>query len=203
MDTFTAIRERRSVKHYDPNHRMSDPEIRQLMDAAMLSPTSFNMQNWRFVVVSDAEVKSALCQAAWNQAQIKDASITIALCADLNCHEDAERYWADAPGPVRETLVPMIRPFYEDNPALQRDEAMRSIGIAGQTLMLAAKEMGYDTCPMIGFDPAKSAAIIGLPENHLIGMIVVVGKALKPANPRSGQLPYEAVVFQNRFPQSS
>ena len=51
MDTLTAIKERRSVKHYDPHHTMSEAEINALLELALLSPTSFNMQNWRFVVV--------------------------------------------------------------------------------------------------------------------------------------------------------
>ncbi len=200
MDTFTAIQERRSVKHYDPNHKMTDAEIRQLMEAALLSPTSFNMQNWRFVVVSDQTKQDAMRAASWNQAQVSEASITILICADLNAHQDGERYWADAPAEVRDMLVPMISSFYQDQEQLQRDEAIRSTGIVGQTIMLAAKAMGYDSCPMIGFDPQKVGELIGLPENHIIGMMITVGKALKPASPRSGQLPYDEVVFTDEFP---
>jgi nitroreductase len=200
MDTLTAIRERRSVKHYDPNHTMSESEINALLELALLSPTSFNMQNWRFVVVQDAAKKAAIRAAAWNQAQVSEASITLVLCADLHAHVGGDRYWVNAPEPVRTMIVPMIAPFYENNPQLQRDEAMRSIGIAAQTLMLAAKSMGYDSCPMIGFDQAKVAEIIGLPENHIIGMMLTVGKAVKDANARGGQLPYEAVVFRDGFP---
>lgn len=203
MDTITAIRERRSVKHYDPNHKMSEAEINGLLELALLSPTSFNMQNWRFVVVSDQAKKDAICAAAWNQAQVREASITIVLCADLNAHVDGGRYWVNAPEPVREMLVPMIAPFYENNPQLQRDEAMRSVGIAAQTLMLAAKDMGYDSCPMIGFDPVKVGEIIGLPEDHLIGMMLTIGKPLKDANTRGGQLPYEDVVFRDGFPEAT
>lgn len=200
MDTITAIRERRSVKHYDPEHTMSEAEINSLLEIALLSPTSFNMQNWRFVVVQDQAKKDAIREAAWNQAQVSEASITILLCADLNAHEGGERYWVNAPQPVQDMLVPMIGPFYKDSPQLQRDEAMRSVGIAAQTLMLTAKAMGYDSCPMIGFDPAKVGEIIGLPENHVIGMMLTVGKALKDANVRGGQLPYEDVVFRDTFP---
>ena len=202
MDTLSAIRERRSVKHYHPNHEMSEAEINGLLELALLSPTSFNMQNWRFVVVTDQTKKDALCAASWNQAQVKEASITILLCADLHAHEGADRYWVNAPEPVKEMIVPMIPKFYEGNAELQRDEAMRSIGIAGQTLMLAAKAMGYDSCPMIGFDPGKVAEIIELPENHLVGMMLTVGKPLKDTNARSGQLPYEEVVFRDGFPAS-
>jgi len=201
MDTLSAIRERRSVKHFDPDHKMTEAEINGLLELCLLSPTSFNMQNWRFVVVTDPAKKAALRAAAWNQAQVSEASLTLLLCADLNAHVDADRYWVNAPEPVREMLVPMIAPFYEGNPQLQRDEAMRSVGIAAQTLMLAAKAMGYDSCPMIGFDQAKVAEIIELPENHVIGMMLTIGKAVKDANVRGGQLPYEEVVFRDHFPE--
>lgn len=199
MDTITAIKERRSVKHYDPVHEMNEAEINALLELALLSPTSFNMQNWRFVVVTDPEKRAAIQAAAWNQAQVTEASITILLCANLNAHEDAGRYWVHAPQSVQDMLVPMIAPLYQNNAELRRDEAMRSIGIAAQTLMLTAKSMGYDSCPMIGFDPKKVAEIIDLPENHVIGMMLTVGKALKDANVRSGQLPYDEVIFRNGF----
>jgi len=200
MDTLSAIRERRSVKHFDPTHQLSEAEINGLLELALLSPTSFNMQNWRFVVVTDAAEQEALRAAAWHQAQVSDASATLLLCAHLNARQDAGRYWANAPAPVRDMLVPMVAPFYENKPQLQRDEAMRSVGIAAQTLMLAAKAMGYDSCPMIGFDPVKVAEIIRLPENHIIGMMLTVGKAVKDANVRGGQLPYKEVVFRDTFP---
>ncbi len=200
MNMVDAIQQRRSVKHYDPDHRMTEQEIRQLMELAILSPTSFNMQNWRFVVVQDPETRNRLRAAAWNQAQVTDASLTIVLCADLKSFaRQPERYWADAPQETQEMLVPMIRKFYEDNDQLQRDEAMRSCGIAGQTIMLAAKAMGYDSCPMIGFDAAEVAEIINLPPDHVIGFMITVGKALKPAWPRPGQLPLEEVVLQDTF----
>jgi nitroreductase len=65
--------------------------------------------------------------------------------------------------------------------------------------MLAAKGMGYDSCPMIGFDPDVVGKIINLPDDHLIGMIVVVGKATKAANPKGGYLPRAVVVKTDRF----
>lgn len=200
MDTFEAIRTRRSVKHYDPNHRMSEAEIEQLMQLALLSPTSFNMQNWRFVVVSDAEVKKQIRAAAWNQAQVTDASIVVAICADLEAHaKEPERYWKNAPPAVATQLVPLITKFYSASEQLRRDEAQRSAGIAGQTIMLAARAMGLDSCPMVGFDPVKVAEIIRLPKDHLLSFLVVVGKALDPARERGGQLPYSEVVFRDRF----
>ena len=199
MNTLKAIHDRRSIKHFDPSHSMSESEIQTLMEHTLLSPTSFNMQNWRFVLVRDGEQKAQIKEAAWGQSQISDASLTIVLCADLQAHEQADRYWAKAPKETQEMIVPMIHKFYHDKPELQRDEALRSIGIAGQTIMLAAKSMGYDSCPMIGFDPVKVAEIIQLPDNYIIGMIIPVGKALKPANPRSGTIPMNEICFNEHF----
>jgi len=203
MDTLTAIQQRRAVKHYDPDHQMSESEIQTLMEHVLLSPTSFNIQNWRFVIVDDPELRQQIRAASWNQAQVTDASLLVLLCGNLNAwQQQPERYWQNAPEAVRQQLVPMIIQFYEGSEALQRDEAMRSCGIAAQTLMLAAKAMGYDTCPMIGFDPQAVAAIIQLPADHLIGMMITVGKAVQPARERGGQLPLSEVVIRNQFPSA-
>ena len=200
MDTFEAIRSRRAVKHYDPEHQMPAADERKLMEHALLAPTSYNIQNWRFVLVKDPEQRSLIRKAAWDQAQITEASLLIVLAADMGSWNDrTERYWTNAPAEISEMLVGMTKDFYNGKPELQRDEAMRSSGIAAQTIMLGAKAMGYDSCPMIGFDPQGVAEAINLPENHAIGMIVVVGKKLKDAQPRGGQVPYEEVVLTDRF----
>jgi nitroreductase len=82
---------------------------------------------------------------------------------------------------------------------VQRDEVMRSGGIAAQTMMLAAKAMGYDSCAMDGFDFDAVAKLINLPADHEIVMMIAVGKALSPANPRGGQLPIDRVLLKNTF----
>ena len=200
MQTFEAIESRRSIKHFDPNHEMSNAEIKKLMEATLLSPTSFNIQNWRFVVVKDQVKRQEIFEASYYQAQVKDASMLVVLCADLKAHErQPERYWRNAPQEVQDKLIPMITGFYGKNQELQRDEAMRSTGIAAQTLMLAAKDMGYDSCPMVGFDSNKVAKIIALPEDHVISMFIVVGKATQPARERGGQLDYTEVIFEDHM----
>ena len=200
MNTFDAIRERRSVKHYDSNHKLSDEEIEQLMSLAVLSPTSFNIQNWRFVLVKNPEIRKKIRSAAWDQAQVTDASLLLVICADLKSwKKNPEQYWKNAPKEAQDFLVPAMGPFYEGKDQLQRDEAMRSCGIAAQTLMLTAKSMGCDSNPMIGFDPEKVAEIINLPDDHVISMIMTIGKQIQPAMPRGGQLPLSDVVFTDSF----
>lgn len=200
MNTIEAIQSRRAIKHYDADHRMSDAEVRQLLETAMLTPTAFNIQHWRFVAVLDPEVRKQIRAAAWDQAQVTDASLLIVMCADKDAwKKDPGRYWKNAPQPVQDFLVPAIGPYYEGREQVQRDECMRSCGLAGMTIMLAAKAMGFDSCPMDGFDFDAVGKIINLPEDHVISFMIAVGKGTQPAWPKPGQLPYEDVVIQNTF----
>lgn len=200
MNVIEAIEARRAVKHFDPEHRMTEAEVGELMRLAVLSPSAFNIQNWRFVLVRDPELRKQVRAVAWDQAQVTDASLLVVLCADLKAWEKApERYWAGAPQPVRDYLVPAIDQYYRGREWVQRDEGMRSCGIAAQTLMLAVKAMGYDSCPMDGFDYGEVGRLLNLPADHAVVMFVAIGKGTQEAWPRPGQLPLEEVVVQNRF----
>lgn len=200
MNVSTAIETRRAIKAYDPNHRMTQAEIDKLMSLALLSPTAFNIQNWRFVLVQDTELRQQIRAVSWDQAQVTDASLLIILTADLKSWEkQPERYWKEAPQAVRDFLVPAIGQYYAGYEQVQRDEAMRSCGMAAMTIMLAAREMGYDTCPMDGFDFDAVARLLNLPPDHTPAMYVVVGKGIKDAWPRGGQLAMDEVIVVNKF----
>lgn len=200
MNTLEAIRSRRAVKHFDPQHQMTAEEEATFKELLRASPTSFNMQNWRFVNVKNTELRKKLCEAAWGQAQVTEASLLYIICADLHAwNNHPERYWEDAPKDVADYLVGAMEPFYSHKKWQQRDEAMRSVGIAAQTLMISAKGMGYDSCPMIGFDELKVAELINLPENYVIGMMVTIGKAAKPAQNKGGYIPDDEVFFEDQF----
>lgn len=200
MNTKEAIVSRRSVKHYDPEHKMTDAEIRELMEHAILSPTAFNIQHWRFVQIQDPAKREQLLKASYGQNQVMDASMVLVLCADLNAWEkQPERYWRNAPKAVQDVLLPAIENYYTNHHQAQRDECIRSAGIAAMNIMLMAKEMGYDSCPMDGFDFDKVARIINLPHDHIIVMMITIGKKVKDANNRPGQLPLEAVFKTDSF----
>lgn len=200
MHTLDAIRSRRSVKHFDPNHEMTSQEKNEIISLAMLSPTAFNLQHWRFVLVEDVDLRRAIRDVSMGQAQVTDASMLIVLCADMQAwQKDTLRYWQGADASIRDFMLPAIDGYYRDHPQVQRDETMRSCGIAAQTIMLAASAMGYDSCPMDGFDFAAVANLINLPRDHVISMFVAIGKGTQQAWPRPGQLPMCDVVIKNRF----
>ena len=200
MHVTEAIKTRRSIKAFDTSHKMTQAEIDALMSLAMLSPTAFNIQNWRFVLVTNAALRKQIRTVSWDQAQVEEASLLIVLTADLKSWaKEPARYWKNAPQPVQDFLVPAIGQYYDGREQVQRDEAMRSCGMAAMTIMLAATEMGYDSCPMDGFDFDAVAKLLNLPADHTPAMFVVVGKAMQAPWPRGGQIAMSEAVIQNKF----
>lgn len=200
MDVFEAVSSRRSVKKFDPSAPVTREQVEKLTDLALLSPTSYNQQNWRFVTVTDAQKRARLSEASYGQPQPRDAPLVVVLAADLLAwRREPERYWKNH-GPERQQSVARaLREEYESSPAAAREEAFRSCGIAAQTIMLAARQMGLDSCPMKGFEHDRVARIVGLPPDHIVVMMVAVGRAAEPAPPRGGQLPKSEVVFEEGF----
>lgn len=199
MELLSAVRQRRSVKYFDAAHKLTEDELRHLLGHAFLAPSSFNMQNWHVVVVDDQSQQDKLCAAAWNQAQVKDCSITLVLAGNLKGYEKVARFTRKAPEDVQKMFAGMVEGFYKDNEQMQRDEALRSVSLLAQNIMLIAKDMGLDSCPMIGYDAAKVAEIVGLPEDCPPLMMITVGKAVKNAQDRMGLFDFEEVVSLNSF----
>ncbi len=194
MEFQQIINERRSVKKFDASHEISDATLIELFSRVALSPSSFNLQHWRFVVVRDAAHKAQLRKASYNQEQVEIASATIVVAAKLNAHQDASRIFADAPQSVQDSMIPMIHSTYEGKPEFQRDEAVRSTSLAAMSLMYAAYDLGYATGPMIGFDPAAVSELVGLDDDHFPVMLIVIGKEVGDMRPRSARLPINEIV---------
>ncbi len=201
MNVKEAVYARRAIKHFDANHRLTAAEERELLETTIQAPTSFNIQHWRFVILRDPELRKKIRKEFGNdQAQMTDASLLVLFTADMMAwKKDPARYWVNAPKEVAEMLVGWIGPFHEGREWLQRDEAQRSIGMAMQTLMLAARGMGYQSCPMIGFDIEAVAKLVNLPDDHVMGPMVAIGQGIKDAWPKPGQLELSQLVVENGF----
>ena len=200
MELIDAIQSRRSHKVFDESHKLTPSEIDKLMKLAILSPTAFNIQHWRFVIITDQKLRQQIRKVSWDQSQVTDASLLIVLTGDLMAwHKDPKRYWKNAPEKVQDYLMPAIFDYYHGKPQVQRDEVMRSCGMAAMNLMLAAKDLGYDSCPMDGFDFEQVSKLLELPEDHIPAMFVAIGKSKQEPWPRPGQLTLEEIVKYNHF----
>jgi len=203
QDFFTVVNQRHSVKQYDASVKMSKDEIKELLEITAKAPSAWNLQHWKFLVFDDQEAKEKLLPISYYQQQVVQASIVVAILGDLEANKNAQAVF----GPdveaglmsqeVMNTLVGQIEGAYT-RPNVARDAAILNSSLAGMQLMLAAKAMGYDTCPMGGFDPQKLVETFNIPSRYLPVMLVTVGKAAQPARP-SSRLPIDDITVWNRF----
>lgn len=199
MEFNETVQTRRSIKSYTPDTPIADDALRGIFDDVVLSPSSFNLQHWTFVVIRDADRKAKLQEVAWGQKQVLDCSAAILVCGKLDAWADAPALYSHTPQSVQDSVVPMINKLYDGNEQLCRDEAIRSASLAAMSLMHAATSRGYATGPMIGFDQAKAAAFCDLPANIIPVMLVVLGTQQDTPRPHDPWRPLSEVVKLERF----
>lgn len=176
-----VIKSRISANSYDAARTLSDQEISDLIDLATHAPSAFNLQNWRFLAVRTPQAKARLLPLAYGQQKVMDAAVTFIVCGTLNPHQSLPaslKPTLDA-GIIDQAIYDMwvgaAQGMYQDNPQLQRDEAVRSGSLAAMTLMLAAKGQGLVSTPMIGFDAMAVAEAFELAATEIPVMLVTVG----------------------------
>jgi nitroreductase len=199
MNFSELVQARRSVRDYDLSKPVTDADLKAIFDDVILSPSAFNLQQWAFVVVREAEQKKRLRAAAMDQAQVENCGAAIVVCAKLDAHVDAPTIFAQAPEPMRGRMIGMTAQMYGGNAQFARDEAIRGASLASMTLMYAAKARGFDTGPMIGFDPQAVAEVAGLTDNYIPAMLIVMGRGTPPATPRGYRKPVGEVVKLERL----
>jgi nitroreductase len=195
-----CILSRSAAKYYDTAAVMTDEEIRELVRIGTCAPTSFHLQNWRFIAVRTPEAKARLKPIAWNQPAISDAAVTFIIIGQLaDASTIPERLAAvvDA-GIMPAHLVPEwenpARGLYDDQPQRQRDEAVRSATFGTAAIIYAARSMGLGSTPMIGFDPEAVHNEFGLTETEVPVMLLSVGPE-RPGNwPQKPRLPVADVL---------
>lgn len=201
-DFAQVVFERKSIRVYDPNVKISHSEMHQILREAALAPSSVNMQPWRFVVVESAEGKEQLKPyIRFNTRQNETSAAMILIFGDMQCHEYAEEIYQTAvdqgkmPQEVKDQQLAAIVPMYQ---SLSTEQMQRIVQIDGSLvamqLMLVARAHGYDTNPIGGFDADNLAEAVGLDKErfHPI-MIVSIGKAAEEGY-QSVRLPIEKIT---------
>jgi nitroreductase len=158
-------------------------ELRALLRLVGRAPSAFNVQPWRFVVVTDPALKSLLREAAYGQAQVTSAPAVIVLYSDmrdaLETIDDAIH--PDVQGEQREAQKrSLLASFANESDAELEAWGATQSNIALGYLMLLARGIGLDTSPMAGFQPDKVKTILGLPAHVQIPAMVAIGYADEP-----------------------
>ncbi len=168
-DALSRLQWRYAVKKFDPARRVPDADWRHVEDSMVLTPSSFGLQPWKFVVVTDQATKERLVPVSWGQKQVADCSHMVVIAARTDLSEaDIDRHVSrtaevrnttpESLGGFRKMMVGSLVPAKFD---LNKWAAHQCYIALGQ-LMAVAAVMGIDTCPMEGFEPAKYDEILGL-----------------------------------------
>lgn len=198
----SVVRDRRSVRKYDPSITIPREELTELLEEAALAPSGANIQPWRFLVIDDPALKQTLLPIARNQEQVVQASAIIAVLVDTQAHTKVEQIYSAAveAGYMMETAKEQLVGNIERHFASGSAAVLRSLevdcGLVSMQLMLAAKARGYDTVPMGGYDKQAFQETFRIPERYNSVMLIAVGKAAQPAH-RTVRLPIEEITFWN------
>jgi len=183
-----VMTERKSVRVYDPNFKIPKEELEEMLKLATTAPSSSNLQSWNFIVIQDQEVKKELRAIANNQAQVEQSSAIIAVLGNIDAYKNVEKIYTQnveagyMDESIKERTVANTYAMYPNAPVEARmNIAAYDAGLVSMQLMLIAKERGYDTIPMGGFDKAKFAEKFDLPEHLFPIVLIAVGKAAAPA----------------------
>jgi len=203
QDFYGVLKERRSVRHYDPTFKISEQELKDMLTEATLAPSGANLQPWKFIVFNDQAMKEKLLPIANNQIQVVESSAVIAVLGDMEGYKQSERIYASAveagymTSDIKETLVANIMRLLSgmDENKLKHN-VLIDCGLVSMQLMLVAKARGYDTVPMGGFDAGKLIEAFSIPERYVPVMLIAVGKAAQ-AGHATVRLPIEEVTFWN------
>lgn len=202
--TEQVMEARHSVRKYDPTATIPQGELNEILRLAASAPSSWNLQHWRFLVVTDLAIKEKLLPIAYNQQQVVDAYATIIILGDLEADKSARPVYDEAVAnglmneTVRDTMIAQIEGAYKSNPEIARDEAIRNSSYAAMQLMLAAKAKGYDTCPMGGYNRDALIKELNIPSRFLPTLMLTVGKASVQAHP-TARFGLDQLVINNSF----
>ena len=173
---------RHATKLFD-DRKVSADLVGELQDLIRHAATAFNVQPWRVVVVADDAQKEALSEAAYGQPQITSCSHLFVFCAntDLETLVDQLESKSTEAGLSAEQVdayIGMVRGFIE---GLEGDTrlawAQRQTYLALGNGINGAKSLGFDSCPMEGFDSGRFADILGLPDTLVPTAIMPIGYA--------------------------
>lgn len=187
---------RSAIKKFDTTKKLSDTQIGMLFEALRLSPSSFGLQPWKFVVVTNDEIREKLRAAAWGQPQITEASHLIVFAIRKNVNEEFVDEYVQAVAKERGVSVDALKDFgdmmkgsinrrsADENKNWATHQLYLSLGV----LLSAAAVEGIDACPMEGFDPKQFDEILGLEAMGLESR-VIAAVGFRSADEKAALLP--------------
>lgn len=177
---------RRSIKVFDEDVKISHSEMLEMIDKAVKAPSSVNLQPWRFVIVDSKEGKEKLRPLIkFNKRQNDTSSAMILIFGDMKCYEKADEIFGEAvekgfmPEDVKNDTLDMFIPAYKNASREKMNDIVKiDSSLAAMQLMLVARHYGYDTNAIGGFEEDKLAEAFGLDKDRYVPVLILaIGKS--------------------------
>jgi len=208
MNLQEAIEERRAARSFRPDP-IPEHTLAEILRLGLRSPSGFNLQPWRFVVVREPENKEKLSACAFNQRQVTEAPVVLICCGDrrANSRENIEDVIAmgKETGAVNDKYAEYLRGslpgIFEKNSSFQSIEAWtnRHTMLAVAHLMIVAKGFGVDSCPMEGFVAAQVKEAFNIPAEVDVCCLLPLGYAKEPLKLYGGRFGLDKVCYGESF----
>lgn len=205
-----AAQRRRAIKFFDPEKKISDDDIKYILEIARLSPSSVGAQGWRFVVLQDPEIRQALKPMSWGAArQLDGASHFILLLAKRDMQHDGPHLQASLAArglseQEQAKATETYQRFQVQDMQLTSDRAIfdwsaKQTYIALANMMTAAALIGVDSCPIEGFNFDQVNALLaekGImdPETEGIASMLALGYRAQELSWPQSRKPADEVI---------
>src|SRR5262249_61989313 len=201
----TVIAERRSTPCF-ASTPVRKEDLRRIVEAGLESPSGYNLQPWRFVVVQSSEQRRKLRVASYDQPKVEQAPLVIVALGDPEGWREgdldamirigAEQGYAhpSKSGEMRQ----MIHKYFSEHHNMPM-WLNRQVMIALTTMMLMAEALGYDTALMEGFEDSKVREAVWAPDRMEVVCLLAIGHREGEDKRYGGRFPAERVIFSERF----
>lgn len=184
MSEFTdLVKSRRSASKFIQGIDIPEQDLNEMFNLVKYAPSAFNLQHAHYVVVKDPALKEKVYEAANKQYKIRTASAVIAVMGNPDAYKDVAllnegllTLGAMSKQEYDLTVASTLAFYEERGEVFQREEAIRNASLSAMQLMLIAKDLGWDTCPMIGFDPAALSEVLDTPRSYVPVLLIAIGK---------------------------
>jgi nitroreductase len=196
MTIHELLLHRYAAKKFDPSKRVSETDVKEILEAGRLSCSSANTQPWHVTVITNPELRAVLKEASYGQAQVTDAShLLVVSCVKdpfVRINRTVELIKDRAGAESAENYRKMITGLIPSTPEATFNWLKPQTYLALQAMILAATEKGIDSCPMDGFNAAKYAEILGFTDKTPTALLTL-GYATEPGHPKI-RVPLEDMV---------
>ncbi len=184
MNEFLKIvTERRSANKFIKGEKIPRQDFEAIFENLSQAPSCFNLQHAHYYIGESDWAIEELFQAAYRQYKVSTASAVIIVTGDLDAYKKAEEIYESSrllniiDQEEYDSMLASIYSLYENGgEPFQRDEAIRNASLSAMLFMLLAKDLNWDTCPMIYFDQDKVKEIFNIPGNEIPVLMITMGK---------------------------